>query len=88
MGVPWIRDQATIAAFKADWNRGTPLAELAAMYGYTNINSITRVARRFGLEPRRAPNGTHRPRWDRTGMGLTGGRWEVRRGVRVWVEDD
>lgn len=69
-----------IEAFRKDWEvYGLTLAEMAALYGFRNVNSVTRAARRIGLKAR--PGG---PKV----VALTGGRWEASRGgVRRWVAD-
>jgi hypothetical protein len=80
VGVPWVlRTPEQEEAFRQDWEvHGLTLAEMAALHGYRNVNSVTRAARRLGLKPR--PGG-------REPRALTGGRW-VRRGLtQVWVED-
>ena len=66
-----------VEAFRKDWEvYGLTLAEMAALYGYRNVNSVSRAAQRLGL--RKRPGGTKTK--------LEGGRW-VRRGVtQVWVE--
>jgi hypothetical protein len=79
VGHPRLRAPEETAAFARDWVvHGLTLREMAAMYGYRNVNSVTRAARRLGLPPR--PGG-------RSPVRLDGGRW-VRRGMTsVWVED-
>jgi hypothetical protein len=77
-GSPWVltsREQER--AFAADWALGTPLAEMAALHGFRNVNSVTRAAKRLGLPKR--PGGPE-PR------ALGPGRW-VRRGlIQIWEE--
>lgn len=72
------------AAFARDWALGMPLAEMAALHGFQNINSVTRQAQRQGLEPRlrcrdAAVTATRSP------AVLRGGRWVPGpRGALVW----
>lgn len=84
MGVPWILDTPELEeAFRRDWSvYRLTLREMAAMYGFRNVNSVTRAARRLGLEKR--PGG----RLGRTEAALTGGRWvlDPARRVQVWQE--
>jgi hypothetical protein len=89
VGVPWVlRDEDQEVAFCRDWLvHGLTLAEMAALHGFRNINSVTRAAQRLGLPKRKGG----RPRGSRSESAavLTGGRWErcPRRHVLVWVED-
>lgn len=42
-----------IEAFRKDWEvYGLTLAEMAALYGFRNVNSVSRAARRIGLKAR------------------------------------
>jgi len=70
------------AAFARDWALGIPLAEMAALYGFRNLNSVTRKARRLGLPPR--PGGPKAG----AAYALEGGRWVSNGRVQVWVEDE
>jgi len=69
-------------AFRRDWALGIPIAEMAALYGFRNVNSVTRKARRLGLPPR--AGGPERG----GAYALTGGRWVSNGRVQVWVEDE
>jgi hypothetical protein len=69
-----------IEAFKKDWEvHGLTLAEMAALYGFRNVNSVTRTAQRLGLKPR--PGGPTR-------NALESGRWVTGHdGIKRWNED-
>ena len=79
MGSPWVLSHPGYEdAFKRDWALGLTLGEMAALYGFRNLNSVTRAARRLGLPQR--PGGP-------TKMALDGGTWVTVRGVQRWVPD-
>lgn len=71
-------------SFSRDWLIGCTRAEMAALYGYTNLNAITKVVRRLGLP-------THQEVLDGLNekkFALTGGQWVPdRTGVQRWVPD-
>lgn len=68
------------AAFARDWVvYGLTLREMAALYGFKNINSVTQTARRLGLPPRKGGRPPNR---------LSGGRWVQRGLVQIWEEDE
>jgi hypothetical protein len=78
-----VRGDEMRAAFARDWAIGTTLAELAALYGFKNLNSVSRYARRQGLPKRKGG-----PRDDALSPGvLRRGRWVQRGGIKVWQED-
>jgi hypothetical protein len=86
VGVPWVlKDEAQVEAFKRDWEvYKLTLAEMAAMHGFKNVNSVTRAAKRLGLAPR--PGGPT-PELSSPRV-LTRGQW-VRSGlVQVWVDEE
>lgn len=75
-----LRDEAQVAAFIRDWELGIPLAEMAALHGYRNVNSVGRAAQRLGLEKRKG---------GRPPVALSGGRWMPgRHGIMRWVADE
>lgn len=81
MGVPWIIcTEEQEEAFRADWEMGMPLKELAALHGFKNVNSVTRLAKRLGLPLR--PGGP----LPSAPTALRDGRWASRNGIQVWIE--
>lgn len=79
MGSPWVLSEPGYEdAFRRDWALGMPLAEMAALFGFRNHNSVTRAARRLGLPKR--PGGP-------APVALDGGVWVTVRGVARWVPE-
>lgn len=79
MGYPRLSGEM-VEAFKSDWALGIPLEEMAAMYEYRNINSVSRTAFRLGLRPR--------IKRVRKTLALVGGQWEKKPGgISVWIPD-
>lgn len=88
MGTTWILDTPELEdAFRTDWTvHEIPLKEMAAMYGFRNINSVSRAARRLGL-PKRPGGPSPDATYDNSPRQLTNGSW-VRVGHRlVWMEN-
>lgn len=80
MGVSWVLvTEAQVAAFAADWMMGMPLAEMAALHGYKNINNVSRRAQRMGLPKR---SGGREP------ASLPPGRWLPGRHGILWFVPD
>jgi len=83
LGVQWVlTSPEQVEAFKEDWLLGMPLREMAALHGYRNVNGVSRAAQRLGLPKRSGGprNGCCSP------GSLTGGSWQRRGLVQVWVE--
>jgi hypothetical protein len=69
------------ASFSRDWLNGCTREEMAALYGYTNLNAITKVVRRLGLPTyQEVQDGLREEE-----LALTGGAWVPRGGIMVWV---
>lgn len=71
------------ASFSRDWLNGCTRAEMAALYGYTNLNAITKVARRLGLPTHQQVMAS----LEEDTVALRGGGWVTRGGVMRWQAD-
>lgn len=72
------------SAFARDWKIGCTRAEMAALHGYTNLNAVTKVARRLGLPHRQNVKNDLIEK----GLALTGGHWAPdSHGVQRWIPD-
>lgn len=81
MGTVWIVNTPELEqAFKRDWTSGMPLILMAALYGFRNVNGVSRTARRLGLPKRKGGPSVN---------GLYGGEWVPGpHGIKIWKEHD